>query len=99
MEKLGFTDYRLVWDFAHTGSDVYEEGVALLAELDIVEEHSFFISKSHDQSYWKTRKIAGAIISYHGHLKDCVFHLNNGALHLRNCTLHQFYCALHVEFS
>jgi maltose 6'-phosphate phosphatase len=66
LEKLGVTDYRLVWDFAHIGYDVYEEGVALLTKHDIVEEHSFFISKSHDQSYWKTRKIVGATISYHG---------------------------------
>jgi maltose 6'-phosphate phosphatase len=66
LEKLGVTDYRLVWDFAHIGYDVYEEGVALLTKHDIVEEYSFFISKSHDQTYWKTRKIVGTTISYHG---------------------------------
>ncbi|MCA1055916.1 endonuclease/exonuclease/phosphatase family protein [Rossellomorea aquimaris] len=66
LEGLGVTDYRLVWDFAHIGYDVYEEGVALLTRHDVVEEHSFFISKSHDQSYWKTRKIVGATISYNG---------------------------------
>ncbi|MEL3972006.1 endonuclease/exonuclease/phosphatase family protein [Rossellomorea oryzaecorticis] len=66
LERLGVTGYGLVWDFAHIGYDVYEEGVALLTKHDIVEEHSFFISKSHDQAYWKTRKIVGATISYHG---------------------------------
>ncbi|OIU70443.1 endonuclease/exonuclease/phosphatase family protein [Rossellomorea aquimaris] len=66
LERHGVTDYRLVWDFAHIGYDVYEEGVAILTKHDIVEEHRFFISKSHDQSYWKTRKIVGATLSYHG---------------------------------
>jgi maltose 6'-phosphate phosphatase len=66
LEKRGVTDYTLVWDFAHIGYDVYEEGVAILTKHPVVEEHRFFISKSHDQSYWKTRKIVGATISYHG---------------------------------
>ncbi|WP_299741664.1 endonuclease/exonuclease/phosphatase family protein [Rossellomorea sp. y25] len=66
LEKLGVKDYSLVWDFAHIGYDVYEEGVAILTKHPVVEEHRFFISKSHDQSYWKTRKIAGATISYEG---------------------------------
>ncbi|MGR3762795.1 endonuclease/exonuclease/phosphatase family protein [Rossellomorea sp. NS-SX7] len=66
LERLGITGYRLVWDFAHIGYDVFEEGVAILTKHDIVEEHRFFISKSHDQSYWKTRKIVGATISYNG---------------------------------
>ncbi|PFA66687.1 endonuclease [Bacillus sp. AFS015802] len=66
LEKRGITDYTLVWDFAHIGYDIYEEGVAILTKHPVVEEHRFFISKSHDQSYWKTRKIAGATISYEG---------------------------------
>lgn len=66
LEKLGVKDYRLVWDFAHIGYDVYEEGVAILTKHPVIEEHNFFISKSHDQSYWKTRKVAGATISYEG---------------------------------
>jgi maltose 6'-phosphate phosphatase len=64
--KRGVTDYTLVWDCSHIGYDVYEEGVAILTKHPVVEEHRFFISKSHDQSYWKTRKIVGATISYHG---------------------------------
>ncbi|MCA1060063.1 endonuclease/exonuclease/phosphatase family protein [Rossellomorea aquimaris] len=66
LEKQGVTDYSLVWDFAHIGYDIYEEGVAILTKHPIVEDHHFFISKSHDQSYWKTRKIVGATISYEG---------------------------------
>ncbi|MBW3112729.1 endonuclease/exonuclease/phosphatase family protein [Bacillus sp. MCCB 382] len=66
LEKRGVSDYTLVWDFAHIGYDMYEEGVAILTKHPVVEEHRFFISKSHDQSYWKTRKIAGATISYKG---------------------------------
>lgn len=66
LEKQGVTDYSLVWDFAHIGYDIYEEGVAILTKHPIVEDHRFFISKSHDQSYWKTRKIVGATISYEG---------------------------------
>jgi maltose 6'-phosphate phosphatase len=66
LEKRGVTDYTLVWDFAHIGYDIYEEGVAILTKHSVVEEHRFFISKSDDQSYWKTRKIVGAKILYEG---------------------------------
>ncbi|BCB02493.1 endonuclease/exonuclease/phosphatase family protein [Bacillus sp. KH172YL63] len=66
LKKRGVTDYSLTWDFAHIGYDVYEEGVALLTKHPVVKEHSFFISKSEDQSYWKTRKIVGATILYEG---------------------------------
>lgn len=58
LRKLGALDYHFTWDFAHIGYEVYEEGLAILTKHKIVEEHSFFISRSQDQSYWKTRKIA-----------------------------------------
>ncbi|NMH67352.1 endonuclease/exonuclease/phosphatase family protein [Bacillus sp. RO3] len=66
LAKRDVTGYSLIWDFAHIGYDVYEEGVAILTKHPVTEEHRFFISKSHDQSYWKTRKIVGATISYGG---------------------------------
>ncbi|MEH7883636.1 endonuclease/exonuclease/phosphatase family protein [Bacillus sp. JJ1609] len=66
LRKLGAVDYRFTWDFAHLGYEVYEEGLAILTKHKIEEEFSFFISRSHDQSYWKTRKIVGAKINVDG---------------------------------
>jgi len=66
LRKMGAEDYRFTWDFAHIGYGVYEEGLAILTKHKIEEEYSFFISRGHDQSYWKTRKIAGARIHVDG---------------------------------
>lgn len=62
LKKIGVTDYNMVWDFSHIGYDIYEEGLAILTKHEIVKEHSFFISRNHDRSYWKTRKIVGATV-------------------------------------
>jgi len=66
LRKQGAKDYRFTWDFAHIGYEVYEEGLAILTKHKIEEEYSFFISRGHDQSYWKTRKIVGAKINVDG---------------------------------
>ncbi|MCP3741904.1 endonuclease/exonuclease/phosphatase family protein [Rossellomorea sp. BNER] len=66
LKRLGAEDYKLVWDFAHIGYDVYEEGVALLTKHPIVDTQSFFVSRSSDTTYWKTRKVIGVTISYFG---------------------------------
>ncbi|MFX3625069.1 MAG: endonuclease/exonuclease/phosphatase family protein [Ectobacillus sp.] len=68
LEKLGVTGYHHVWDFAHIGWDIYEEGLAILTKHPIVETESFFISKSNDISYYKTRKIIGAKIRYNNRI-------------------------------
>lgn len=70
LNKLGVSDYKMVWDFSHIGYDVYEEGVSILTKHNIVNEYSFFISQSQDISYWKTRKIVGASIDIEGQLID-----------------------------
>ncbi|MDQ0244947.1 maltose 6'-phosphate phosphatase [Bacillus fengqiuensis] len=66
LQKLGVTDYEIIWDFAHIGYDIYEEGLAILTKHPIIKDESFFISKNEDTNYWKTRKIVGAQIEYNG---------------------------------
>lgn len=68
LEKLGITDYNFTWDFSHIGFEIYEEGLAVLTKHPIKKTHSFFITQSHDTNYWKTRKIVGATIQFHGEL-------------------------------
>ncbi|MEH7440277.1 endonuclease/exonuclease/phosphatase family protein [Neobacillus drentensis] len=70
LEKLGVSDYFLVWDVSHYIKDgTNEEGVAILTKHPIVEEHSFFVSDSVDYATnWKTRRIVGATISYNNKL-------------------------------
>lgn len=66
LEKLGVSDYGLVWDFAHMGYDTYEEGLAILTRHPIKKTHSFFVSKSTDTDFWKTRKIVGVTVEVQG---------------------------------
>lgn len=66
LAALGSTEYNLIWDFAHIGYEIYEEGLAILTKHPVMEEHSFFVSKSKNTNFWKTRKVVGATISYNG---------------------------------
>ncbi|MDG4657612.1 endonuclease/exonuclease/phosphatase family protein [Ectobacillus antri] len=66
LQQLGTSEYEYVWDFAHIGYDVYEEGLAILTKHPIIDQSSFFVSRSEDTSYWKTRKIVGVTIEYKG---------------------------------
>ncbi|WP_459502127.1 endonuclease/exonuclease/phosphatase family protein [Bacillus sp. C1] len=71
LEKLGLGNYSIVWDFSHIGYDIYEEGLAILTKHPIVKQTSFFVSENRDTSYWKTRKIVSATISYKGKKITC----------------------------
>lgn len=66
LEKMGVRDYSFVWSFSHLVYGIYEEGVAILTKHPILKEDSFFVSQSTDVSYWKTRKIVGVQIDFHG---------------------------------
>lgn len=63
LEKLGCSDYKMLWDFSHIGYDKYEEGVSIITKHKIEEAYSFFVSKSEDKEFWKTRNIVGATIN------------------------------------
>lgn len=66
LKKLGEENYNFVWDFAHMGYDVYEEGLGIITKHPIIEKNSFFVSKSEDKTNWKTRNIVSATIDYKG---------------------------------
>lgn len=57
LDKYNKDKYNFYWDFSHIGYDIYEEGLAVFTKCKIVDEDSFFVTQSHDRSYWKTRKI------------------------------------------
>ncbi|QEK11874.1 endonuclease/exonuclease/phosphatase family protein [Crassaminicella thermophila] len=70
LESLGCMEYRMLWDFSHIGFDKYEEGVSILTKHKIEKYDSFFITKSQDQAFWKTRKIVGATIKINEEVID-----------------------------
>lgn len=72
LKKLGINEYKFLWDMSHIGYDVYEEGLCVMTKLPIKENKSFYISKSEDMNYWKTRKIIKIKIDYNG--KDISFY-------------------------
>lgn len=62
LDNLGCEGYKMVWDFSHIGYDRYEEGVCIITKHKIEEDYSFFVSKSKDKNFWKTRKVLGASV-------------------------------------
>lgn len=64
LKKIGVNDYKFIWDVSHIGYEVYEEGLCIMTKLPIKEFKSFFVSKSQDINYWKTRKIVKLKSSY-----------------------------------
>ncbi|WP_409296187.1 endonuclease/exonuclease/phosphatase family protein [Peribacillus sp. SCS-26] len=70
LKKITGRDYHSVWDFAHIGFEVYEEGAALISKHPIKKKHSFFVSQSQDPAFWKTRKVVGAAIEIDGKLMN-----------------------------
>ncbi|MBM7096752.1 endonuclease/exonuclease/phosphatase family protein [Bacillus sp. H-16] len=64
LKKRGNHNYTMVWDVAHLGYDVYEEGLAILTKHPVTATESFYITESEDVSFWKARKIVGATIRY-----------------------------------
>lgn len=70
LQKIGVTDYEVVWDFSHIGFQVYEEGLCLLSKHPVIEKESFFISQTQDILNWQARRIIRAMINYKGELID-----------------------------
>ncbi|MCM3668332.1 endonuclease/exonuclease/phosphatase family protein [Mesobacillus maritimus] len=68
LKQIGVTGYEFVWECAHIGFDIYEEGVALLTKHPVEKTYSFFVTKSSDITNWKARRIVGAKIRYQGKL-------------------------------
>ncbi|SDI59141.1 endonuclease/exonuclease/phosphatase family protein [Alteribacillus bidgolensis] len=66
LQKLGNTQYQLLWDVSHYGYDEYEEGLALLTRHPVKKEYSFYVSKSKSKDNWKARKIAGGTLLVNG---------------------------------
>ncbi len=62
--KLGVTDYQFVWDLAHIGFDIYEEGLAILTRCEIKQAKSFLITKHDDIHTFRTRRVVGLEIMH-----------------------------------
>ncbi|MHC1683618.1 MAG: endonuclease/exonuclease/phosphatase family protein [Clostridiaceae bacterium] len=72
LRKLGNKEYKILWDFSHIGFDKYQEGVSIITKHEIIEKgaYSFFLSKSEDIGFWKTRKVVGASIKINDEIID-----------------------------
>ncbi|MGV1005921.1 MAG: endonuclease/exonuclease/phosphatase family protein [Candidatus Nanopelagicales bacterium] len=55
-------NYNYFWDWSHYGWDVWEEGSAILTKDKIVSTAAKYVTKSKEQTYWKSRKIPVATI-------------------------------------
>lgn len=66
LKQIGVEEYTYAWGFSHIGFVYYEEGLAILTRHKIAETSSFFVSRSTNTLNFKTRKIVGVKIHYHG---------------------------------
>lgn len=55
-------NYNFVWDWAHYGYDVYEEGVSILTRFNIEKSISKYVSENNDITFWKSRKAIKATV-------------------------------------
>ena len=62
--KLGVNDYKFVWDLAHIGFDIYEEGLAILTRCEIKGAKSFIVTQSNDIHNFRTRRVIGLEIMH-----------------------------------
>lgn len=76
LENLGEFNYKYVWDFSHIGYDIYEEGLSILTRHDIEDVDSFYITKSSEKTFYKSRKII-----------KCTITINNKKINFFTCHL------------
>ncbi|KJG20382.1 exodeoxyribonuclease III [Photobacterium iliopiscarium] len=63
LAELGH-DYQLTWDFVHQSYDVYQEGLAFLTRLPIIEHQVIDLSDHYDVSNWKHRRAVRIKVAY-----------------------------------
>ena len=85
--KLGVNDYKFVWDLAHIGFDIYEEGLAILTRCEINNAKSFLVTKSDDIKNFRTRRVIGLEIMheeepFQGQVNELVAQLNPNHLNI-----------------
>lgn len=69
-------NYNYIWDFSHIGYDIYEEGLAILTKHNIDEKESFYITKSSEKDFYKSRKII-----------KCTVNIDNTKINFFTCHL------------
>lgn len=62
LNKLNVDNYSFIWDFAHIGYNIYEEGLAILTRHPIKDFYNFYVSKDENINNHKSRKIIKATI-------------------------------------
>ena len=72
LRAIGDSKYDYVWDFAHLGYDVYEEGVSIITKHPIINKESFYVSRSSSKHFWKSRKLVKTTISIDGKEADFI---------------------------
>jgi maltose 6'-phosphate phosphatase len=60
-------DFNFVWDYAHLGWEVWEEGIAILSRYPISNFRSEWLSQSQDRTDWLSRKAVSAEVAIDGH--------------------------------
>lgn len=76
LKKLQEFNYKYVWEFSHIGYDIYEEGLCILTRHKIEEVESFYVTKSNEKTFYKSRKVI-----------KCSININNEKINFLSCHL------------
>ena len=96
IKKLGGEEYHLVWDYSHIGYDIYEEGLCILTKHKVVNSESFYISKSHSKTFWRSRKIVKATIDINNENIDFILVTWDGGMIKRKASHFRLKTYLHM---
>ncbi|MDO4814959.1 MAG: endonuclease/exonuclease/phosphatase family protein [Gemella sp.] len=64
LSDLGVTQYTYHWSNSHTGYDIYDEGIAILTKLPVLEVDGFYCSNSTTVNSISSRKILRLCLEY-----------------------------------
>ena len=77
LRQLG-TPYYWTWIPIKLGYGKYDEGLAIFSKTPVSDTDRFFISRSRDYGYWKTREILGVRTQAGGHEPFWVYTVHMG---------------------
>ncbi|WP_256384469.1 endonuclease/exonuclease/phosphatase family protein [Photobacterium toruni] len=63
LAELGH-NYQLTWDFVHQSYEVYQEGLAFLSRLPIIEHQVIDLNDNYNESNWKHRRAVRIKVAY-----------------------------------
>lgn len=66
LKNIGEGQYQYIWDYAHIGYEVYEEGLGILSKHKLIDRETIVLTESKSKEFWKSRIAIRGDYSYQG---------------------------------